>query len=61
MREFVEGFKNVLDVIHWPSLSLYELGEYAGAGVVGALVGMLVIGSLFLACAVHQKIHKGKG
>ncbi len=44
----MEGFRNVFQGIHWPDLGLYELGEYAGAGVVGALtvVTVVFIGSI---------------
>ncbi len=48
MSEFFDGFASVLQGINWPSLSLYEWGEYAAAGSIGALGGILLMGAIVL-------------
>ncbi len=48
MSQFFLGFTDLIRGIYWPSLTPYELGEYAAAGTLGALGGVLLVGVLCL-------------
>ncbi len=61
MSEFAEGFMNVLQGVYFPSLSLYELGEYAAAGAIGSLCSILLTGTILLVIVAFKEVRKGKG
>ena len=50
MKQFFLGFTDLIQGIYWPDLTPYELGEYAAAGAIGALGGILLTGMILLSC-----------
>ena len=62
MNEFFDGFASVIKLVHLVPLplDLYELGQYAAAGTIGGLCGILLMGAVVLMSVSYEKV-KGKG
>lgn len=56
MNQFYDGFASVVKMVHLSPLDPYELGQYAAAGTIGALCGILFLGGVVFMSVSYEKV-----